>query len=67
MAKEITLREHLSRIGVLGGKARAKPTPCERCGATQPTARQAWMHCRKPRKKAAPKKAKKKAVKGKAA
>jgi hypothetical protein len=46
---EITLREHLTKIGALGGKARAKPTACERCGKIQPTARAAWVHCRKPR------------------
>lgn len=45
-------------LGRLGGKAKAKPTPCERCGKILPTAREAWMHCRKPRKAAA-KKAKK--------
>jgi hypothetical protein len=58
---EITLREHLAKIAVLGGQARAKPSPCERCGKILPTARQAWMHCRKPRAKT--KKKKKKAGK----
>jgi hypothetical protein len=37
--------------GKIGGKKRAKPTKCPRCGKLQPTARQAWTHCRKPRKK----------------
>lgn len=49
--REITLREHLTRIGALGGKAKAKPTKCARCGKIQPTARAAWVHCRKPRAK----------------
>jgi len=51
MAKEITLKQHLTKIGALGGKKRARPTKCERCGELQPTARAAWMHCRKPRAK----------------
>lgn len=40
----------MAKIGALGGKGRAKPTPCPRCGQLQPTARAAWVHCRKPRK-----------------
>jgi hypothetical protein len=35
----------------LSGAAVAKPTPCPRCGKTQPSARIAWMHCRKPKTK----------------
>jgi hypothetical protein len=30
---------------------RSKPTPCPKCGAEQPTARQARVHCRVPRQK----------------
>ena len=41
----------MSEIGRKGGRARAKPTPCARCGEVQPTARAAWVHCRKPRGK----------------
>ena len=32
------------------GQIRSKPTPCPKCGKLQPTARQARVHCRKPRK-----------------
>lgn len=55
----------ITEVARMGGKARAAaiangdapetrgrkavPTPCERCGAVQPSARAAWMHCRKPR------------------
>lgn len=71
MSDEITLREHLTRIGSLGGKAKAKPTPCPRCGEVQPTARGAWLHClnlgARPRKGAAKKAAGKKAPTKKAA
>jgi len=35
----------------LSGAAVAKPTVCPRCGNEQPSARAAWMHCRKPRVK----------------
>ena len=54
-------------LGRLGGKARGKklraglvpvsgaavpkPTPCPRCGEVQPSARAAWVHCRKTRAK----------------
>jgi hypothetical protein len=44
----------------LSGAAVAKPTVCPRCGKTQPSARAAWVHCRKTRaktKKAGAKKA----------
>ncbi len=40
----------MGEIGRLGGRARAKPTVCPRCGEVQPTARAAWVHCRKARK-----------------
>jgi hypothetical protein len=40
----------LKKIGALGGKAKAKPTDCPKCGAPQPSARQALAHCRKRRK-----------------
>lgn len=44
-------RSAVARLGgKAGGKARAKPTLCPRCGKLQPTARAAWVHCRKPRK-----------------
>ena len=33
------------------GGRKPKPTACERCGKTQPSARAAWMHCRPQRKK----------------
>lgn len=34
------------------GQLRAKPTPCPKCGLTQPTARQARTHCSGQRKRA---------------
>lgn len=33
------------------GAAVPKPTICPRCGVEQPSARAAWVHCRKPRTK----------------
>jgi hypothetical protein len=45
----------------VSGAAVPKPTKCPRCGQTQPSARAAWVHCRKPQAKK--KTAKKKAVK----
>ena len=42
--------EERSQVAAMGGKARAKPTRCPRCGLLLPTARAAWLHCRKPRK-----------------
>jgi hypothetical protein len=54
----------MAEIGALGGavsgKSRAKSTVCPRCKKVQPSARAAWVHCRKPRariKRAAPAKA----------
>jgi hypothetical protein len=45
----------MAEIGALGGavsgKSRAKPTRCDRCKEFQPSAREAWVHCRKPRAK----------------
>lgn len=73
MAKEMTVSE-MARLGGIarGEKVRAgllpvtgaavpKPTVCPRCGKIQPSARQAWVHCRKPKanKKAAEKTGKK--------
>jgi hypothetical protein len=37
----------------LSGAAVPKPTVCPRCGETQPSARAAWVHCRKPKAKKA--------------
>lgn len=49
-------KTQLLAVASQGGKAGAIETPCPRCGKLQPSARAAWMHCRKPRKKAAAKK-----------
>lgn len=46
----------LAAIGKIGGQNKAKETVCPRCGELLPTARAAWVHCRKPRKKAEAKK-----------
>jgi hypothetical protein len=35
----------------LSGAAIPKPTVCPRCGVEQPSARAAWVHCRKPKVK----------------
>jgi hypothetical protein len=37
----------------VSGAAVPKPTVCPRCGKEQPSARAAWVHCRKPRVKKA--------------
>jgi len=50
-AEEITLADHLRSIAGKGGRARAKPTVCPRCKQLQPSARAAWVHCRKPRRR----------------
>lgn len=45
------------------GAAVPKPTVCPRCGETQPSARQAWVHCRVPKGNKATKNAGRKAAK----
>jgi hypothetical protein len=82
VAKKSTGGMTVSEAGRLGGIKRGEglragtvrvsgaavpiPTICPRCGVEQPSARQAWVHCRKPRtakKKAPAKKAGKKGAK----
>lgn len=41
-------------LGSMGGRP-ASPTKCPRCGEMQPSARQAWLHCRGTRTEAAKK------------
>ncbi|MDP8990436.1 MAG: hypothetical protein M3N41_10215 [Acidobacteriota bacterium] len=73
--KEMTVKEMASLGGIaraemvkagllpVTGAAVPKPTVCPRCGVEQPSARQAWVHCRVPKGKKATKMAAKKAGK----
>lgn len=47
---EVTGKRIKAGILPVTGAAVPKPTKCARCGKLQPSARAAWVHCRKPRK-----------------
>ncbi len=46
LARGVKLRAGLVAVS---GAAVPKPTACPRCGVEQPSARIAWVHCRRPR------------------